>query len=193
MEDKLFFDLTLETNKIILRPLITVDYSSFVKITNYKSMWTYFTTDLSNKSELKYWVDNSVNDIKNRKRLAFTIVDKSNNIPIGSTSLGNISERDSRIEIGWTWLSKEFQGKGINQQIKFLLLKYCFEELEFERVEFKTDVLNLPARKALLRIGATEEGILRSHTLMTNSRRRDTIYYSILKSEWYEVKMKNNW
>ncbi len=73
------------------------------------------------------------------------------------------------------------------------MIKYCFEELEFERVELKTDVLNLPARKAMIRLGLKEEGILRSHTLMTHNRRRDTIYYSVLKSEWAELKAKNNW
>jgi RimJ/RimL family protein N-acetyltransferase len=72
--------------------------------------------------------------------------------------------------------------------MKYLMLGYCFETLGFERVEFKTDVLNLPARKALARIGATEEGILRSHTLMINNRRRDTIYFSILKPEWERLK-----
>jgi RimJ/RimL family protein N-acetyltransferase len=61
------------------------------------------------------------------------------------------------------------------------------------RVECKTDVLNIPARKALVKINMTEEGILRSHTLMTNNRRRDTIYYSILKSEWPKIKVQNNW
>jgi RimJ/RimL family protein N-acetyltransferase len=73
------------------------------------------------------------------------------------------------------------------------MIKFLIETLDFERVEFKTDILNIPARRALLRIGAKEEGILRSHTLMTHNRRRDTIYYSILKSEWNEIKIKNNW
>jgi RimJ/RimL family protein N-acetyltransferase len=73
------------------------------------------------------------------------------------------------------------------------MLKYAFETIDFERVEIKTDVLNLPARKALLRIGATEEGVLRSHTLMTHGRRRDTIYYSFLKSEWEAIKIRNDW
>ncbi|MEO6723473.1 MAG: GNAT family protein, partial [Ferruginibacter sp.] len=66
--------------------------------------------------------------------------------------------------------------------------KYAFEELDMERVEFKTDVLNQAARKGLLGIGATEEGVLRSHTLMQFGRRRDTIYYSILKNEWPNIK-----
>jgi RimJ/RimL family protein N-acetyltransferase len=178
------FDLILQTDRILLRPLISNDYSYFEKLTSDPSMWTYFTHDLSLKSELHEWVEAAVNDIKNKTRLAFTIIDKSSGIPIGSTSFGNISLRDKRIEIGWTWLSKESQGTGINSRVKLLMIRYLFEVSDCERVEFKTDVLNTPARKALLRIGAIEEGVLRSHTLMTLGRRRDTIYYSILKSEW---------
>ena len=138
-------------------------------------------------------IETGEQDIKNKKRLAFSIFDKQSNLLVGSTSIGNISERDKRVEIGWTWLGREFQGKGINDKVKYLLLKYCFEELDYERVEFKTDILNEPARKALKRIGAIEEGVLRSHTIMTHNRRRNTIYYSILSHEWKELKIKNNW
>jgi RimJ/RimL family protein N-acetyltransferase len=183
-KDMIDFDLILQTDKILLRPLISTDYLSFKKLTADQSMWIYFTRDLSVESELHDWVKTAVNDIKNKTRLAFTIIDKSTGITVGSTSLGNISLRDKRVEIGWTWLSKEYQGTGFNSQVKYLLIKYIFEVLDFERVEFKTDVLNIAARKALLRIGAKEEGVLRSHTLMTHGRRRDTIYYSILRSEW---------
>jgi RimJ/RimL family protein N-acetyltransferase len=187
------FNLILQTDKIILRPLIRDDYMLFERLTEDKSMWIYFTSDLSDKVELNDWIENAISDIRNKSRLAFTIIDKSTDNPVGSTSFGNISYRDKRVEIGWTWICKDYQGKGINNQIKYLMTKYVFKTLDFERVEFKTDVLNIPARKALLRIGAKEEGILRSHTVMTHGRRRDTIYYSILKSEWEEVKIKNNW
>ena len=187
------FNLILETVKVRIRPLNADDYKSFLRITNDESMWIYFTYDLSVESELKAWIGIALEDLKKRNRLAFTIVEKATGNPIGSTSFGNISYRDKRIEIGWTWISREFQGKGVNNDIKYLMLKYIFETLGFERAEIKTDILNLPARKALQRIGAKEEGILRSHTLMTHGRRRDTIYYSILRSEWEEVKGKNNW
>ena len=187
------FDLILKTDRITLRPLISNDYEVFYKLTEDKSMWIYFTSDLSIKTELKDWINTAIVDTQNKIRLAFTIVDRMTNNPIGSTSFGNISYKDKRAEIGWTWLGKEFQGTGINHQIKYLMIKYIFETLNFERVEFKTDVLNLPARKALIRIGTKEEGVLRSHTLMTHNRRRDTIYYSVLKSEWEDVKQKNNW
>lgn len=187
------FNLILQTDKIILRPLISDDYISFDNLSDDKSMWIYFTSDLSIKSELHEWIDNALKELRNKIRLPFTIIDKYTNSPIGSTSLGNISFKDKRVEIGWTWISKDYQRTGINNQIKYLMIKYVFETLDFERVEFKTDVLNTPARKALLRIGAKEEGVLRSHTLMTNNRRRDTIYYSILKSEWEEIKNRNKW
>jgi RimJ/RimL family protein N-acetyltransferase len=178
------FDLILQTDNILLRPLISDDYLSFERLTTDKSMWMYFTHDLSVKSELCEWVETAVFDIKNKIRIAFTIIDKSLAVTVGSTSIGNISLRDKRAEIGWTWISKEYQGTGINSLVKNLMIEYIFAVLDFERVEFKTDVLNTPARRALLRIGAKEEGILRRHTLMTNGRWRDTIYYSILKKEW---------
>lgn len=187
------FMLTLENDKLQLRPISADEYLPFEELTCDKSMWTYFTSDLSEKSELKGWIDAAIRETANKTRLAFTIIDKANDLPIGSTSFGNISLRDKRIEIGWTWIGKDYQGKGINSQVKYLMLKHCFETLDMERVEFKTDVLNEPARKALLRIGAKGEGFLRSHTLMTHGRQRDTIYYSILKAEWPDMKANNNW
>jgi RimJ/RimL family protein N-acetyltransferase len=187
------FNLTLQTDSIFLRPLIAEDLQEFEKITTDPEVWTYFTFDLSVKNELKEWVDIAVNEMNNKTRLAFTIIDKLTGQPIGSTSFGSISWRDKRIEIGWTWITKAYQGSGVNNQIKYLMLNYAFEILGFERVEFKTDVLNIRARKAFQRIGAKEEGILRSHTLMTHNRRRDTIWYSILKNEWEEIKKRNGW
>lgn len=187
------FGKTFYSDLVSMRPMRKKDLDGFSRITPDKDLWTWFTNDLSDVQELSQWVDNGLLDLKNRQRLVLTIIDNRSRAMVGSTSLGNISERDKRAEIGWTWICRESQGMGINDQSKYLLLKYCFEELGFERVEFKTDVLNLPARNALKRIGATEEGILRSHTLMTHNRRRDTIYYSILKPEWEGIKLKNNW
>lgn len=187
------FDLSFHTELAILRPITLEDIPLLAPRCQDASLWTYFTSDLSDVSTLENWIHTAVKQTQAQTRLAFTIVDTKTNSPIGSTSLGNISERDSRIEIGWTWLAKEYHGKGINAKVKYLLLKYCFEVLKVTRVEFKTDVLNTPARKALQKLGITEEGILRSHTLMTNDRRRDTIFYSVLADEWEQVKSFNHW
>jgi len=100
------------------------------------------------------------------------------------SSFGNVSVLDSRVEIGWSWIGLDFQGTGVNSEYKRLLLSFAFDKLKFIRVEFKTDVLNVKARRALEKIGAVEEGVLRSHTQMHHNRRRDTIYYSILQEEW---------
>lgn len=187
------FELILQNSRILLRPLIREDIEGFEELTRDKLMWIYFTNDLSDKTVLYEWMDEALALKEKKLRLPFTIIDKKSGALVGSTSFGNISYRDKRIEIGWTWLGKSYWGKGVNYAVKFLMIQYCFESLEFERVEFKTDVLNLPARNALARINMTVEGILRSHTLMTNNRRRDTIFYSVLKPEWPEIKTKNNW
>jgi RimJ/RimL family protein N-acetyltransferase len=187
------FELKLQTEDILLRPLKSEDIEDFAKLTADKQMWIYFTSDLSDRAELEKWMNDALTQKENRIRLPFTIICKKTGDILGSTSFGNISYHDNRIEIGWTWLGKNYRGKGVNNKIKYLMIRHCFEEQNFLRVECKTDVLNIHARKALLKINMTEEGILRSHTLMTNGRRRDTIYYSVLKSEWPEIKTRNNW
>ena len=173
-------DLILENDRILLRPLQLEDFTTLLPLTQDPSLWTYFTHDLSTLAGLEAWAAGHFSE----DRLQLVVIDKQSGKILGSTGFGNNFPRDQRIEIGWTWLGKAFQGMGINAQMKSLMLQYAFGELEMLRVEFKTDVLNLPARQALLRLGATEEGILRSHTLMTKGRRRDTIYYSFLKGEW---------
>jgi RimJ/RimL family protein N-acetyltransferase len=181
-------ELILENEIVKLRLLSTEDLNDFNEISDESSIWEYFTSDLSNEENIKIWIDEAQEQHKAKSRYPFTIIDKILHRTAGSTSFGNFSERDRRIEIGWTWLGKKFQGSGINKHCKFLLLQYAFEVLNFERVEFKTDVLNLQARKALEKIGAVEEGILRSHTLMPHNRRRDTIFYSILRNDWLQLK-----
>ncbi len=187
------FSIILKSDKVQLRPLEKNDFEEIKLLTSDEEMWTYFTSDLSVESELQTWIFKADEENKNKSRLAFAVIDINTNKIIGSTSIGNISKTDQRVEIGWTWLAKSYQGKGYNNNVKHLVLKYCFEVVGVKRVEFKTDVLNIAARKALAKIGAVEEGVLRSHTLMVKNRRRDTIFYSVLANEWDEVKRKNNW
>lgn len=178
------FNLTLENQKVLLRPITRQDFSLLKPLAADPTLWVYFTQDLSLEDEFEEWAKPAFSG----ERLQFTVIDKLSNRLAGSTAFGNFSARDQRIEIGWTWIGREFHGSGINLQMKMLMMEYAFETLGMKRVEIKTDVLNQPARKALLKMGITEEGILRSHTLMTKGRRRDTIYYSVLESEWVEIK-----
>ena len=177
-------NIILENNIALLRPLASEDEKGFSNIAFDADIWKYNVGRIMNSTELKEFIKTALEDRKRNFRYPFTIVDKRIGEIAGSTSFGNVSVKDKRIEIGWTWLGKKFMGAGLNKECKFLLLQYVFEHLMFERVEFKTDVLNKASRRAIEKIGAKEEGILRSHTLMHDGRRRDTIYYSILVKEW---------
>ncbi|MCC9166194.1 GNAT family N-acetyltransferase [Pontibacter harenae] len=181
-------NIILQDNLVLLRPFEASDVEELSSIVYDEDTWRFTTNRISTPSELEDWAAAALKDRQSNRRYTFVIVDKATGKIAGSTSYGNISVPDKRLEIGWTWLSKDYRGSGLNRHCKFLLLQYAFEVLQFERVELKTDILNLRSRKAMQKIGATEEGVLRSHTLMHDGRRRDTIFYSILKSEWPNIK-----
>ena len=151
------FNIQLEDDKVVLRPLSREDIGELEELASDPDLWRYYTHDLSQREELEAWYLPAFLS----ERLQFVVLDKTSGKIIGSSALGNFSPRDGRIEIGWTWLGKSYQGRGFNQSMKKLMLTYCFESLGLERVEFKTDVLNMAARKALRNINAIEEGVLR--------------------------------
>jgi RimJ/RimL family protein N-acetyltransferase len=122
--------------------------------------------------------------------LPFAVMSKAEGRPAGSTRYGNIDTTNRRVEIGWTWYGRAWQRTAVNTESKYLLLRHAFETLGCIRVEFKTDALNERSRKAILRIGAVEEGVFRRHMLMPSGRVRDTVYFSILDIEWPAVKVK---
>jgi RimJ/RimL family protein N-acetyltransferase len=151
-------------------------------------MWYYFSLNLGDEKQLRRWFELAFTEKAANTRRPFTIVDKESGAICGSSSLGNISLGDLRAEIGWSWLGPEFRSTGINRHAKFAMMKYAFDVLNFERIEFKTDVLNARARKGLQNVGGIEEGVLRSHMTMWNNRRRTSIFYSVLKEEWPALK-----
>ncbi len=122
--------------------------------------------------------------------LPFAVIGKAAGRAIGSTRYGNIDRANRRVEIGWTWYGRDYQRTAVNTESKYLLLRHAFETLGCIRVELKTDALNERSRKAILRIGAKEEGIFRHHMLMPSGRVRDTAYFSIIDDEWPEVKTR---
>jgi N-acetyltransferase len=182
-------DLILETKKAILRPLTVDDYNAFLNLAKQDAdMWYYFSFNLGDEKQLQRWFEIAFAEKAANIRRPFTIIDKQTGQIGGSSSLGNISMYDLRAEIGWSWLGTHFRSTGLNRHAKYAMMKYAFEELHFERIEFKTDVMNARARKGLQNVGGIEEGILRSHMKMWNNRRRTSIYYSVLKDEWPGLK-----
>ncbi|HLP11486.1 MAG TPA: GNAT family protein [Flavobacteriales bacterium] len=182
-------NLILENDKVRLSPLSPDHLHELGKIAFVeKDLVQYSPSQIHNEELLRGYIETSLYDRSKGQRYSFAVYDKAQNRFAGSTSFGNIANNDSRIEIGWTWIGKEFQKTGLNRNMKFLMMQFVFEKLEFERLEFRTDERNITSRNAIEKIGGKFEGILRSHMLMPDGHRRNTCCYSILKSEWKEIK-----
>jgi RimJ/RimL family protein N-acetyltransferase len=122
----------------------------------------------------------------------FAVIDRASDLAIGMTTFMNIDASNKRVEIGSTWLSKSTQQKSFNTECKLLLMTHAFEELGCIAVEFRTHIENIQSRNAIERLGAKFDGILRNHSVMPNGTLRDTVVYSIIKTEWTTVKSHLN-
>jgi N-acetyltransferase len=182
-------DIILENDRVLVRPLRQHDIEDLLPAACSSDNLVRFSPFyIHTPHYLAQFVNDSLNERQLNNRYPFVICDKLNNQLAGSTSIANVSNKDRRLEIGWTWLGVPFQKTGLNRNVKFLLLQYIFDHLSFERVEFRTDERNIASRTAMEKMGAVREGALRSHTVMLDGFRRTTLYYSILKSEWQALK-----
>ncbi len=181
-------NLSLESERALLRPLRSEDESALQPVADDDSLWIYGLTDLSKPGELKKYISDAIADRDKGIAAVWTVIDKHTNQVAGCTRLAEISWNDERGQIGWTWIGRDFQGSGLNKEMKFLILSYGFERLGLNRIEFKADERNHQSRQALLGIGATREGVLREHMKIHTGYIRNTVFYSILRSEWDTIK-----
>jgi RimJ/RimL family protein N-acetyltransferase len=178
----------LENEHVLLRPVREQDRASLRAIAMDPEIWRYFVVRVETDADFDAFFDAGLADAEAGRRVVYRITDKQTGRAAGSMSFLNMAEKDGRLEIGWSWLGRDFRGKGINRWAKFLMLRHAFERMGAERVEFKTDRLNVQARHGLRNIGAREEGTLRSFNPMPDGRRRDAVYYSVLRAEWPHVR-----
>ena len=190
MNEALFFEQEniLENERVILKPLKISDFDTLNEIAYHPQMWSVGMSNLKEPAHLKTYIESALVEKKQQLSYPFLIFDKQKKRVAGSTRFGNISFLNKRLEIGWTWIHPDFQGTGLNINCKYLLLQFAFETLLFNRVEIKTDAINLQSRKAILKIGAKEEGIFRKHQITAEGRIRDTVYHSIINNEWPNIK-----
>ncbi len=180
--------ISLESERTLLRPLTKDDETELQEIANEESLWIYGTSDLSKPGELKKYIATAIADRNSGVCAIWVIIDKKTGSIAGCTRLSEISWKDERGQIGWTWIGSDFQGSGLNRDMKFLILSYGFETLGLNRIELKADERNHRSRQAILGIGATREGVLREHIKLHDGYIRNTVYYSILQSEWDTIK-----
>ena len=182
--EKFFFSkLTFENELLLLRPLLISDIDGVEKI-SYSDELGEFGSRVKNRKDLELYFDFCFKSKEKKELYPLIIIKKQTNKPIGITMFGNISFHNKRLEIGWTWIGEEFQGTGLNQSCKKLLLNYCFNTLNMRRVEFKIDVKNIKSQKAIEKIGAYKEGVLRDYNIPSYGESSGTYVYSILKKEW---------
>ena len=155
-----------------------------------QDLWRLTTTLVSTPADMHTYIEAALTAQAAGSALPFTTVEKTSGKIVGSSRYGNIDPANRRLEIGWTWVAPRWQRTAVNTEAKYLMLEHAFEALGCIRVEFKTDSLNDRSRKALLRIGAKEEGIFRNHMITYSGRIRHSVYFSIIASEWPEVKVR---
>jgi len=179
---------TLENNRVKLTLLGMSNYENLIEIASQDDLIQYSPSDISTPEKLKAYVQTAVDGYYHKTIIPFIIYDKQTQTYAGSTRFGLINWKNKVLHIGWTWIGKEFQGTGLNKHMKFLMLQYAFETLEFDKVEFRIDERNMASRKAVEKLNAKLEGILRKNTLMLDGYKRSTCCYGILKEEWLEIK-----
>jgi RimJ/RimL family protein N-acetyltransferase len=182
--------VTLEGRHVRLEPLGMAHLAGLAEIGLDEELWRWIPTAVRTREEMAAYIETALKEQERGISLPFALVEPATRRAIGSTRYGNIDRTHHRVEIGWTWVGREWQRTAVNTEAKYLLLQHAFETLGCIRVELKTDSLNEKSRAAILRIGAREEGIFRNHMITASGRIRHSVYYSILDSEWPTVKAR---
>jgi RimJ/RimL family protein N-acetyltransferase len=180
--------LTLEGRHVRLEPLRREHMAGLAAVGLDPELWRWIPTAVRTREEMAAYIDTALQEQERGASLPFALIEKASGRVMGSTRYGNIERTHHRVEIGWTWVAKDWQRTAVNSEAKYLLLRHAFESLGCMRVELKTDSLNERSRAAILRIGAKEEGIFRNHLITETGRIRHTVYFSIIDSEWPGVK-----
>lgn len=184
------YPLTIEGRSIRIISLEKLHLNELVLLAKDKRIWEFFPFDGANEMRFLTIYNSFISEREKGNQYPFIIVDKNNHKIIGSTSFLDIQKQHKKMEIGATWLHPDYWGSSINTECKLLLLSYCFEELCTTRIQLKTDEKNMRSRKAIEKIGAEFEGILRNEMIRDNDTKRNSAFYSIIDGEWNYKKIK---
>ena len=183
-----FVPVTLAGRHVRLEPLASAHLPALTAAGADPEIWKWYSVNGATPETMRVFVGDALEAQARRTAVPFTVFEQASGAIVGSTRFGAIERQHRRAEIGWTFLAARCQRTGINTEMKYLMLRHAFEAWGLQRVEFKTDALNEKSRNALKRIGAVEEGTLRSHMVTFTGRVRDSVYYSITREDWPRVK-----
>jgi RimJ/RimL family protein N-acetyltransferase len=181
--------VVLEGRHVRLLPLGHEHHADLCAIGLDPHIWRWFPDPVATGGEMRDWIEEALRAASAGEAVPFVITLRDGTV-VGSTRYGNINRANLRLEIGWTWVAPAWQRSAVNTEAKLLLMAHAFDQLQCNRVEFKTDSLNVKSRAALAGIGATEEGTLRRHMVTASGRIRDSVYFSVIREEWPGVRRR---
>jgi RimJ/RimL family protein N-acetyltransferase len=185
-----FSPVTLEGPTIRLEPLAPSHLDGLCRIGLDPELWRLTVNRVTDRAAMERYLADAWEEQRGGTMLPFATVSRATGEVIGSTRFGNASPANRRVEIGWTWLGRPWQRTGANTEAKYLMLRHAFEVWACIRVELKTSARNQQSRSAIARLGAREEGVLRHHMINQDGSLRDSVFYSILREEWPEVRAR---
>lgn len=177
--------LRLENERVLLRPLEREDLGGLLEVGQEEEIWRYFRLgSLAERGRMEAWVEESLRLRERGVDYPFVTVDMRSGRMAGSTRFRLIDWANRSVEIGGTWLGREFRGSGLNGEAKQLMLEYAFEVMKVVRVQFRTDLRNVRSQRAIEKLGAVREGVLRKDFIYEDGYQRSSVFYSILDEEW---------
>jgi N-acetyltransferase len=180
--------VTLEGKGVQLVPLSLDHHTQLCDIGLDERLWQRTTIRLQNPDDMLRYIQTALREQAEGTALPFVLIEKKSNRVVGTSRYHHINKAHRRVEIGFTWIAVPWQRIGINTEAKYLMLQHAFERLECVRVEFKADTSNEQSCRALRRIGAKEEGVLRKYMVSSHKGARDVMLFSIIDAEWPDVK-----
>lgn len=182
--------LVLEGRHVRLEPLALQHLPDLCAIGLEPELWRWTIQQVNDEAAMRVYVEHALAERDAGTAYPFATIERATGRVAGSTRFAAIVPTHRRLEIGWTWLGRPWQRTPLNTEAKFLMLRHAFDSMGCNRVELKTDALNENSRRAILRIGARQEGRLRSHMVTASGRVRDTVYFSVIAEEWPAVRRR---
>ena len=183
--------LTLTGRTVRLEPLAEAHVPDLALAGQDEDIWRHMLYgNIQTEDQMRSWVQDLLSRQARGADLPFAVIHLETACAIGATRYMEIRPKDLALEIGGTWYAPAYQRTAVNTECKYLLLRHAFEEWGCVRVQFKTDLLNERSQRAIERLGAVREGVLRNHMITPEGRLRDSVYYSILDTEWPAVKSR---
>ena len=183
--------VVLQGDHVRLEPMTEEHVSGLAEIGLESDIWKFMVYGaMENENDMRGWVRGVLAGVDRGTDMPFVVVHLKSGRIAGATRYLNITPQSRGLEIGGTWYGLDFQRTAVNTECKYLLLKHAFETLGCIRVQIKTDSRNLRSQKAIERIGAKKEGILRNHMILPDGYFRHTVFYSVLDSEWSDVEQR---